>query len=375
VVEDDVVTRARLLALLAEDLTSDPAAGSRRIELAVEAVALADAGSDPMLIARICSSVLYALWGPSPEAARLRPDVARRSIAAAKASGDRHLEFGVHAAAYTVAIQMADPIGAAHSLQRLHAIAEELGAPHMTWTVGYYEAFVATMEARFVDAEQLGRETMEFAITMDSTDGITLFAGQAAVLATIAGHLSQLPPLVAQAIEAGPVHPTLRLAHAIISVATGPKEVASDLLDEAVSTGFRHVPPDALWMTSMLGYAVLAIELEDLDAATQLLAIIEPFAGEVATNLGPVAIHVGRLASLLGHHNLAEQHLEHALGIADAFGWDYYRATALIALAACRRRRLGELDDLALGALGAAERICTAQGLPNLLATVAAIRG
>ncbi len=375
VVGDDVMTRARLLALLAEDLTSEPAAGTRRIELAVEAVALADSSSDPTFIARICSSVLYALWGPSPEAARLRPDVATRSIAAAEASGDRHLEFGVHAAAYTVAIQIADPIGAARSLQRLHAIAEEFGAPHMTWTVGYFEAFVATMEARFVDAEQLGRETMEFAMAMDSADGITVFAGQAAVLATIAGHLSELPPLVAHTIEAGPVHPTFRLAHAIISVGTGPKEVASDLLDEAVSTRFGHVPPDVLWMTTMLGYAVLAVELEDLEAAALLLPIIEPFAGEVATNLGPVAAYVGRLASLLGRHLVAEQHLEAALGIADAFGWDYYRATTQIALASCRLRHLGKLDALALDELAAAERICTAQGLPNLLATIADIRG
>jgi hypothetical protein len=59
------------------------------------------------------------------------------------------------------------------------------------------------------------------------------------------------------------------------------------LLDEAVSTGFRHIPPDAMWMTTMLGYAILAIELEDLDAAARLLPVIEPFAGEVATNLGP----------------------------------------------------------------------------------------
>ena len=92
---------------------------------------------------------------------------------------------------------------------------------------------------------------------------------------------------------------------------------------------------------------ILAIELGDLDAAARVLPIIQPFAGEVATNMGPVAAYVGRLASLLGHHTVA----------------------------ACRVRRVGELDVAAHDALGAAERICTAQGLPNLLATIAAIRG
>ena len=53
------------------------------------------------------------------------------------------LNFGVHAAAYTVAIQLADPGGAARSLDRLHAIADQIGAPHMTWTVGWYETIGA----------------------------------------------------------------------------------------------------------------------------------------------------------------------------------------------------------------------------------------
>jgi hypothetical protein len=130
-----------------------------------------------------------------------------------------------------------------------------------------------------------------------------------------------------------------------------------------------------MWMTSMLGYAILAIELEDLDAAAQLLAIIEPHAGEVATNLGPVAAYAGRLASLLGRHDIAERHLSAAVQIVDAFGWDYHRATTRIFLVACRQQRLGELDDRALASLEEAERICSAHGLSRLLASIDEIRG
>ena len=148
----DPGTRARLLALLAEGLAS----GARRTELAREAIELADASPDPALLARICSSVLYALWGPDRDATRLRADVAWRAITAAEAAGDPHLEFAVHAAAYTVAIQLADPARAAGSLRRLHAIAGQVGAAAMLWTVGFYDAFVATMQARFADAEAAG---------------------------------------------------------------------------------------------------------------------------------------------------------------------------------------------------------------------------
>ena len=373
VVNADPATRARLLALLAESLVSD-VAGTRRTELAREAIALADASPDPALLARICSSVLYALWGPGHEATRLRADVAERSIAAAAAAGDPHLEFSVHAAAYTVAIQLADPAGAARSLERLHTIADQIGAPHMTWTVGYYEAFVATMQARFADADRLVRETVVAGLAMGSTDSLTVFAGQAAVLATIAGYHAQLPPFVAEAIKTGPVKLTFRLAHAIVGVANGPREVASDLLGEAVAARFRHIPPDLMWMTSMLGYAILAIGLEDLGAAAQILAIIEPYTGEVATNLGPVAAHAGRLASLLGQHDVADQHLNAAFEIADAFDWDYHRAAILMARAAARRRSLGQLDDPARAWLATAEGICAAHGLPGMLAVIGELR-
>jgi hypothetical protein len=152
----------------------------------------------------------------------------------------------------------------------------------------------------------------------------------------------------------------LVLAHAIISVASGPKEIASDLLDAAMAGGLRGVPADVMWMTSMLGYAILAIELSDLDAAAQLLAIIEP--------------HAGRLASLLGHHDLAERYLSSALEVVETFGWDYHRASVLIVLAGCRRRRLGQLDTQAHAALDEAARICAAHSLSRLLATIDEMR-
>jgi len=321
--------------------------------------------------ARQCS---LALWVPSHGATRLRADVARRSIAAAETAGDPHLQFAVHAAAYTVAIQLADPAAAARSLERLHAIADQIGAPRMIWTVSYYDAFVATMQARFADAEELMHKSADIAVAMGAAGRFAVFAGQAAALAAIAGYRSELPPDVTQMIEAGPAQPTSALAHAIISVAGGPREIASDLLDTAMATGFRGVPADVMWMTSMLGYAILAIELSDLDAAAQLLAIIEPHAGEIATNLGPVAAYAGRLASLLGHHDLAERHLSAALQIVETFDWDYHRASILIFLAGRRRRRLGELDTQAHAALDQAARICTARSLPGLLATIDEMR-
>jgi len=242
----------------------------------------------------------------------------------------------------------------------------------MTWTVGWFEAFAATMQARFADAGRLGRETEALGLALGAAESVAVFAGQAAVLATIAGHHAELPPIVAQAIEAGPVKLTYHLAHAI---ASGPKQVASDLLSEAAAGGFRNVPPDVMWLTSMLGYATLAIELKDLDAAERLLAIIEPYAGQIATNLGPAGAYAGRLASLLGRPDVADRHLDAAFRIVDAFDWDYHRAAILMARAAARHGPFGQIDDTARSWLQTAAGICVARGLPGMLAAIRELSG
>jgi hypothetical protein len=136
-----------------------------------------------------------------------------------------------------------------------------------------------------------------------------------------------------------------------------------------MAAGFTELPRDNMWMTSVIGYAVIAIELNDADAAAQLLPVIEPYAGEVAfngvTSQGPIAAYVGKLASLLGHHDLAEDHLRSALATADGFGWTYHRATTLFALAQGRHRSLGALGAEGRMWLSEADKLCRAFGFWN----------
>ena len=116
-----------------------------------------------------------------------------------------------------------------------------------------------------------------------------------------------------------------------------------------MATGFTELAVDNFWMTSVIAYAIITIELDDRAAAAQLLPVIEPYAGEVSyngvTSQGPVSAYVGKLASLLGRYDEAERHLSSALATATAFGWTYHRATTLFALAQARHRRLGGLDE------------------------------
>ena len=112
---------------------------------------------------------------------------------------------------------------------------------------------------------------------------------------------------------------------------------------------------------------MLALELEDVEAAAWLYPEVLPLAGEVSfnslTSQGPIAAYAGKLASLLGDTAQAERLLLDALAVTEAFGWQYHRATTLLALAQNRYRALGGLDDEGEAWLTAAGELCEAHGI------------
>jgi hypothetical protein len=332
--------------------------------------------AEPTLLPAIASSVLYALWAPGSSA--LRADVAARAIEAAATSGDPLLEFTTHVAAYTVAIELADPAAASRSLATLRRIASEIGAPRMRWTLGIYETFEATMAARLDDAERLATENLDLGMLIGEPDAFTVFSVGFFAIRSFGGRYEELFSVVEQMSRDAPTASPLRIAYAITCASVDRADTAREILAEGRAAGFSEIPRDAFWMTSVIGYAVLAVDLGDRDAARLLFPIIEPFAAEVAFNggssQGPVSAYLGKLASLLGRHDVADGYLRAALDTTLAFGWEYHRATTLISLAQSRVRRAGALDADAEDELDEAERICTAYDLRNWAKHIPALR-
>ncbi len=370
----DAPTYSRLLALLAECLMYTPD-HRRRLALAHEALALVDASGHPTLLAYVAPAAIVALWEPG--SGRLRGDVAARAVLAAEASGDPRLEFSARLAAYNIAIESADPALAVHHLTKLRAIAHRVSEPRLRWILGIYETFEATMAARLAEAEALASSNLELGLQIGMPDALTFFAGQFFVVGTFAGRHAELEPLLEQAVSDNPGVQAFRLAYGIVCAATGRKGIAQEILDEGAASGFAGLPLDNLWMTSVIGHAILAIELDDADSAGKLLPLISPFADEVAfngaTSQGPVAAYVGKLASLLGLHDLAEDHLRAALDLATAFGWTYHQATTLLALAQARQRRLGSLDAEGRSWLSGASEMCRDGGFRNWIGQIDAL--
>jgi len=359
----DTGTYARLLALLARCLTFTPEV-ERRMALAREALGLAADEDDPAVLAAVAPSALAALWAPGNE--RERAEWAAAAVVAAEASGDPLLRFRVNIAVRQVALESADPAMAAHALARMRADADHIGEPYLRWIMLICDAFEATMAGRLAEGEALATEMLELGIQIGAADAFGMYAVLYFAIGTFGGRHAELFPLVEQAQAANPGLLPFRLAYGIICASVDREDETADILREGMERGFDDLPVDFIWMTTVVGYAICALELDDRAAAAALVPLLEPHADEVSFNgvssQGPVAAYVGKLDSLLGRHDEAERHLRVALATADAFGWTYHRATTLLALAQNRHLATGDLDDDGRSWLAEASELCRSHG-------------
>ena len=361
---EDTTTRARLLAMLGVALMGS-ADIDRRERAALEALALAHASDDPMLIAQLAPDILRALW--TPVTAGLRADISAQAVLAAARSGDPYLRFVVHLSAFNTAVSLGDALRARAALAAAHQVVRAHTEPRMRWTLCVIDTFTATMAGRFEEAEQLANANVELGMTIGETDAFSVFASQFFVIGTFAGRYAEILPVVDQVLAGGETAVPFRLAHAIACAVSGRREEAAAVLEAGRAGGFSAVPQDLLWLTSIVGYAVLAIELDDRAAAAELVPLLQPYARQVAfngaTSQGPVAAYLGRLASMLGRYDEADRHLHAALATAEAFGWEYHRASTLVCLAELRLRRTGTIDDDSRRLLDDAQQLCDEHGI------------
>ncbi len=354
---------SRLQGLLARSLLSMPDA-ERRLAAAHEALDIAHEVGDPTLLAQVSSAVSVALWSPGRSATRAH--VAAEAVRAADTAGDPRLQFGAATSAFYVAIETADHTVAMLAAANLRAAATQVREPHLIWAVNTIEVFELTMAGRLAEAEALATTNLELGTQIGLRDAFTVFAGQAFAIGTFAGRHRELFPLVEQAMADSPDVVPFRLAYGLICLAVDRDDDARAILAEGVEAGFDAIPMDNMWATTVIGYAIISIELADVAPARTLLPIVESFANEVtfngATSQGPVAAYAGKLASLVGDYERAEKHLRAALAVAVTFGWQYHRATTLYALAENRHRQTGVLDPESRAWITTASELCRTSG-------------
>ena len=363
--QSDGSTYGRLLALHALHLVHT-ARIDERLDSAHRSIDLIERSEDALLLPQMISSLLFALSGPGT--LDLRRDLALRAALAADRSADPHLRFWTARAAHFIAIESADPAMASIQLRRMEEIATATPETRLRWVSTTALAFTAIMEARLADADELIERALGLGLQVGDPDAMSVYAGQLFACRSFAGRYDEMLPLLDAANRATPGVRPFELAHAITLAATGDVDQPRKLLRAAAASDFADVPLDYLWMTAIIGYAVLAIELEDTAAAAPLFGLLEPFGHQVAftgaTSQGFIGAYLGKLASLLGRHDQADAYLARSLDVARSFGWRYHEATTLVALARARSSRMGSVDHDSHSWLTRASQIANDCDLP-----------
>jgi hypothetical protein len=371
----DVTTMARLLACRSQELVHTPH-HELRIESARRAIDLAADSDDPTLMPLIIPALVFGLWGP--DTLTLRRQLIARAVAAAVEARVPFLEFSANRAAYYVGVESAHAIGAAVSLGRMREIARDIGEPRLRWICAVLDGFDLTMRGKFDEAERQHELVFTIGTEVGEPDAFSGYAAQLFANRSFAGRYGEVIPLLEETMATAPDFLTFRLAHAICCAVSDREDEARAVLEEGLAAGFAKIPFEWMWMTTVIGYAVLAIELQHVAAAEELYPLIEPFADQVAfngfTSQGYVGAYVGKLASLMGWHDTADAYLHKALEVNLEFGWRYHEATTLVALARSQKRRARSLDEEGRGWLDRAEAISAECGMAIVDKQIAVVR-
>lgn len=317
--------RAQLLArsVLLDARRSAPAACRRR---ALEGIEQARASGDSAVIAEVLRTSVWSLWAHQtyPEL-RLSIDEAIDRLAQL---GDRTGLLDAFSARIMAAKSWADAATARADLAAYARLAKAEHHERHQWLALLHESVDSLVEFDSERAEALVVEAMALAKRLDTVDEtLGIFSG----LLREQGRLGEFVAYVDERDEATSEEEVRwRLALVFILAEIGELGRASELLDTLadllpISEAEQHVgrPGIRSWPIGLAFAADAVVLLDRPSGSTRLYDAILEWRGRnvhgpaMTPHLGPFDLRLGNLASLRGDYDLAVQHIEDAIGIAE----------------------------------------------------------
>ncbi len=203
---------------------------------------------------------------------------------------------------------------------------------------------------------------MEVGISAGHDEAAMLhLGGQLGLLRELQGRQRELIVPVEEAVEEFPALVAWRCALTALYASHDRPEDARAHLDLLGRDRFAAIPVDWDWLVAMRSLAIASCLLEDGDRCAVLLDLLRPFdsmnacSGWATMCCGPIATHLGALASVLERWDEAEEYFELSLRLGAALGAPPFIAQAHAAYADMllrrgKRRRGLELAGRALAA-------------------------
>jgi tetratricopeptide (TPR) repeat protein len=305
----DTPIRARLLAVLAEELIYQEQARERRTELSREAVALARRLGDPATLARVLLNRQYTIMTPDTLAERLAEN--EEILGLAETLGDPAMTTSASLLRARAAMEQGDAEESSARLQTAERLADELGQPVLRWMAQVYRANRLTMAGRLEEADQLVEATGELGAGTRQPDARLFLYMQRYQLRLERGSLEEMEPDLEALVAEDSGIPAFQAMLALCRCHGPRPERARSLLAGLADGDFTGVPFHHLWLFTLATAAWVATTLEDEDRAATLHELLVPYSDQVislAVNVsGSVAHYLGLVASTLGRFDEAEE--------------------------------------------------------------------
>jgi DNA-binding SARP family transcriptional activator/DNA polymerase III delta prime subunit len=272
--EDMAVARARVLTLLSLELTFDPAQVDRRLRLADEALALAQATDD----ARLEAWVLATIRIPITVAARGQrlPGLMRQATTRADTSGDPLLRCAARVSAHQALLGVGQVAEARRAAEAAVDLADAEGAPFVQLLARFNAVQYRAYDGDLAGAREESRGCLAFGQDLGEPDAAMWWGAIEGLLAVLDGTVPGLADAFAGFADGAPGVPGWRAAH-VMSLAVGGRH------DEARELVARHgldhperLADDWLRLSALAHLAVVAFELGDSRLGTALVQLVAP---------------------------------------------------------------------------------------------------
>ena len=328
-VSRDHPCRALLLATLCSELTFDSTV-QRRQDLADEAIALAHHIGDDATIVRVLNNVCWPLAMPQLLTQSL--EWSAEALQRAERLGDSVLLFWAADLRALLAINAGDVAEMERCFTIAWPLAERLDQPYLSWQRAMSRAHCALLHGDISEAETQNLEALDIGRRSGQPDTDHIVGYQLGGLNIQRGVFpDDTVAAIEQARDRLPgFRDWLTASLALEYARIGHLDLAQALLDEFAANGFEPPPEPTGWLFIMIHYTDVAIACDDHHAAAALYERLIPYADQIPTKgsfpYPPIGHYLGKVATLLGRYEQANQHFTGAAEFTDPAGATYLAA-------------------------------------------------
>lgn len=350
----------------------------RLVGLADQAVAAGRRSGDPGALAPALTIWVVGLTGPDQAEQRRRTRVEIGRLA--EQTGD--LDGAIMNQRFLVddAVVAGDRASLDGALAELVRLAIDSRSPPRLADASASRAYVAALEGRYGDAEQLAAELLAIGRQIQDPVLVNNFGPILYPVWRELGRVGEFETATRKAIDESPGAVAYRAAYANLLRDIGKDTEAAEQLAVLGTEGFATIPHDTVRTYNLCASAELAASLGDTQRAEQLSILLRPWSGTAAVVTG-LAYHgaIDRFLGLLelcqGRANEAVICLEQALVMHDEMGARPWSARTRYDLARALLARGDPGDpDRAVSALNSALEAANVIGMPKLVEEALAVK-